>query len=163
MTGINHDHQLADDEIIALLQEMLDSGELGVYPYYNDNGADSYECPSCGGSRKIKGHACGYMPLSSGEHTEDCNLMKLANMLLEDTPATEAIITLVEEMFASEEIGVYPLRNNNGADSYECQACGGSEKIKGYAFGQMHLSSGNHEKSCNALKLYRAITNRETD
>lgn len=77
MSNGNNDNRLADDEIIALVEEMLDAGEIGVYPYYNSNGADSYECPSCGKSTKIKGHAFGQSHLLTGEHEDDCNAVKL--------------------------------------------------------------------------------------
>ena len=77
MSEESNDHQLADDEIITLVEQMLDAGEIGVYPYYNSNGADSYECPSCGKSTRIVGHALGQSHLLTGEHEEDCNAVKL--------------------------------------------------------------------------------------
>ena len=76
----------------------------------------------------------------------------------------EAIITLFEEMINAEEIALAAYQNWNGADWYECPSCRKETKVKGHAFGTMHLIMGDHEDSCTAMKIYRALELRaDTD
>lgn len=77
MSEGKNDQQMSDADIIALVEQMFDEGEIGVYPYYNSNGNDSYECPSCGKSTVIVGHALGQSHLLTGEHEDGCNAVKL--------------------------------------------------------------------------------------
>ena len=82
-------HRLADGEIIALLKAMIDKGEIGVYPYTNYDGPDSYNCSSCGKLKKIRGHAREPQHLDAGEHLHDCNAVKLRGMLASNKPGAE--------------------------------------------------------------------------
>ena len=74
-------NSLPDSEILALLDELLTGGEIGLYPERNDNGADHYVCQCCCASTPIKGHAYGTEPLDAHPHTPDCKLMKLASAM----------------------------------------------------------------------------------
>lgn len=155
------DHRLADDEIIAIIKQMFDEDDIGFVAHQNSNGADYYECSCCMKETRVMGHACGSAHILSYEHDEDCNALKLYNMLQEDEPDTDAIIALFEEMVNSEEIGLKAHQNDNGADYYECPSCRKETNVKGHAFGSMHISMGDHDESCTALKLYRALSERE--
>jgi hypothetical protein len=65
-------------ELKVLLSRMLLNGDFAKHAHQNDNGADSYSCPSCGGYTNIKGHAYGPGPIGEVEHT-DCDLVTLTN------------------------------------------------------------------------------------
>ena len=76
----------------------------------------------------------------------------------------DEIIALIEQMFAEDDIGFAGHQNSNGADWYECPSCRKETKVKGHAFGTMHLIMGDHEDSCTAMKIYRALELRaDTD
>lgn len=75
------DTRMPDGEILSLLDELLTSGEIGLYPIRNDCGADSYNCPCCGKSTPIKGNAYGIEPIDAHPHEPDCKLSKLAGAM----------------------------------------------------------------------------------
>ncbi|MEZ4490344.1 MAG: hypothetical protein R3F51_22425 [Cyanobacteriota/Melainabacteria group bacterium] len=158
------EHRLDDDEIIALIEQMFAEDDIGFAGHQNSNGADWYECHCCRKENRIKGHACGNAHILSYEHEPDCNAVKLYNMLQAEERDVEAIITLFEEMINAEEIALAAYQNWNGADWYECPSCRKETKVKGHAFGTMHLIMGDHEDSCTAMKIYRALELRaDTD
>jgi hypothetical protein len=72
----------------------------------------------------------------------------------------DQIFSLIEEMLADNDIGLYPERHDNGADCFTCPACKRSTPIKGYAYGMESLDSGDHEPDCKAVRLARAIRDR---
>lgn len=61
----------------------------------------------------------------------------------------------LQDLFDGAAIGAFPVRNDNGADSYRCPCCWNHIYIKGNAYGMRHLSEITHEKDCalEALRL----------
>jgi len=69
---------MTDDEILDLVQQMIDEGEIALQPERVNNGADRYRCPACGEDMPIQGHAYGSRPLDDlPDHKADCNAMRL--------------------------------------------------------------------------------------
>lgn len=68
-------------EIISLLSDLFDASDIGCYPERNDNGADAYICPSCGGRKEVQGSVFGTAPINLGEHTADCKLQRLHTLV----------------------------------------------------------------------------------
>ena len=64
-------------EIITILHQAMQAGDLGLVAHRVDNGADYFECPGCGAEKKVKGYAYGTEPLSEVEHKPECRLERL--------------------------------------------------------------------------------------
>lgn len=64
-------------ELIPLLAEMFNSCELGLAHWNNDNGADEYQCHTCGDAKRVKGSASGNEHVSEVKHHPGCQLFKL--------------------------------------------------------------------------------------
>lgn len=161
MSEGNPEKHLDDDEIIALIEELFDENAIGFIARQHWNGADWYECTCCGEEHRIKGDAIGPDHILTYEHKEDCNALKLYRMLQEEDLDVDAIITLFEEMINSEEIALPAYQRMDGADYYECPCCRKEHRIKGHAFGTLHISMGDHEDDCTLMKLYQALAERE--
>lgn len=61
---------------------------------------------------------------------------------------------LLLDLFHDGGIGVRGVRNENGADSYECPACGAWRFIKGHAHSWGAMSDVEHRKDCQLVKLW---------
>lgn len=48
-----------------------------LYGERNSNGADSYNCPSCGAYVYIKGYCSNVSGISDVTHSDDCDLMNM--------------------------------------------------------------------------------------
>ena len=69
----------------------------------------------------------------------------------------EELKALLRSLQSDGAFEMIPHRNDNGADSYSCPACGASTQIKGYAYGGGSPSEVQHYKDCKLLCLLGEI------
>ena len=80
----------------------------GTFGERNDNGADSYCCPSCLASTNIKGYCSFTSSINAVEHEKDCELFSAyqfakAELEKEETETNEFREGDVVELFGMEE------------------------------------------------------------
>jgi hypothetical protein len=62
----------------------------------------------------------------------------------------------LKKLFAANEIGLYPVQVDNGADEYHCPGCDAYKPIKGHAFGNEHITYLEHRPNCGLYELYQS-------
>lgn len=67
----------------------------------------------------------------------------------------QEILDLLGSLFQDSSIGLYPVRNDNGGDTYQCPCCSASKSTLGYAFGQDPLDSMEHDDRCDLTLLHK--------
>lgn len=65
------------DEMCELLEGMFNNHEIGCIGKRNNNGGDSYFCPSCFSSEYTMGYAYSTAHISDIKHKDDCKLNQL--------------------------------------------------------------------------------------
>lgn len=69
----------------------------------------------------------------------------------------EEVITLLQELFEDNSIGVIGINNTHVADYYYCQSCSASKDIKGNANSFAPLEEIEHKDSCKIMKIKKLI------
>lgn len=80
--------------------------------------------------------------------------MKTKRTTKKQRQQVQAILDLLGDLFRDMSIGLYPVRNDNGSDEYQCPSCSATKKTLGWASGQEPLHTVEHDTRCDLHLLY---------